>query len=232
MNYSQAQEQSHQHLANLYYIRRLRPPFFLMATTTIDTDTELSAVNSILGAIGQAPLTTLNFDNPEVSFIFNLLRDANVDTQAEGWHFNTEKHVKFAIDANGKIAIGNDILSMDLHDNYTKRTRDLVRRNGFLYDKTDHTDVFTQDLDLDIVRLYEFEDLPIVFRRYIIYRASRIAATQLVANAGLVRLLGVQEQQARAALQEYECNQADHSMFGFDEDSTYQTYQPFRNLRR
>ncbi len=203
-----------------------------MATTTIDTDTELSAVNSILGAIGQAPLTTLNFDNPEVSFIFNLLRDANVDTQAEGWHFNTEKHVKFAIDANGKIAIGNDILSMDLHDNYTKRTRDLVRRNGFLYDKTDHTDVFTQDLDLDIVRLYEFEDLPIVFRRYIIYRASRIAATQLVANAGLVRLLGVQEQQARAALQEYECNQADHSMFGFDEDSTYQTYQPFRNLRR
>ena len=203
-----------------------------MATTTIDIDTELSAVNSILGAIGQAPLTTLNFDNPEVSFIFNLLRDANVDTQAEGWHFNTEKHVKFAIDANGKIAIGNDILSMDLHDNYTKRTRDLVRRNGFLYDKTDHTDVFTQDLDLDIVRLYEFEDLPIVFRRYIIYRASRIAATQLVANAGLVRLLGVQEQQARAALQEYECNQADHSMFGFDEDSTYQTYQPFRNLRR
>ena len=203
-----------------------------MANTTIDTDTELSAVNSILGAIGQAPLTTLNFDNPEVSFIFNLLRDANVDTQAEGWHFNTEKHVKFAIDANGKIAIGNDILSMDLHDNYTKRTRDLVRRNGFIYDKEDHTDVFTQDLDLDVVRLYNFEDLPIVFRRYIIYRASRIAATQLVANAGLVRLLGVQEQQARAALQEYECNQADHSMFGFDENSTYQTYQPFRNLRR
>ena len=31
-----------------------------MATpTTIDTDTELSAVNSILGAIGQAPVTTL-----------------------------------------------------------------------------------------------------------------------------------------------------------------------------
>ena len=65
-----------------------------MATTTIDTDTELSAVNSILGAIGQSPLTELNFDNPEVSFIFNLLRDANVDTQTEGWHFNTEYHVK------------------------------------------------------------------------------------------------------------------------------------------
>ena len=203
-----------------------------MATTTIDTGTELSAVNSILGAIGQAPLTTLNFDNPEVSLIYNLLRDANVDTQAEGWHYNTEKHVKFAIDTNGKIAIGNDILSMDLHDNYTKRTRDLVRRNGFIYDKQDHTDVFTQDLDLDVVRLYNFEDLPIVFRRYITYRASRVAATKLVANPQLVKLLAQQEAIARAALMEYECNQGDHSMFGFDEDSSYQTYQPFRNLRR
>ena len=58
----------------------------------------------------------------------------------------------------------------------------------------------TDDIDLDVVRLYEFEDLPIPFRRFITYRASRIAATQLVANPGLVKLLAQQEQQARAAL--------------------------------
>jgi hypothetical protein len=189
-----------------------------MATTTIDLDTELSAVNNILGAIGQSPLTTLNFDNPEVSFIYNLLRDANVDTQAEGWHFNTEKHVKYTPDTNGKIAIGNDILSMDVHDNHIRRNYNLVRRNGFLYDKQDHTDVFTVDsIDLDVVRLYNFEDLPIVFRRFITYRASAAAATQLVANPNLVRLLTNQAGLARAALQEYECNQG---------------YQPWRNLRR
>ena len=203
-----------------------------MATTTIDLDTELSAVNNILGAIGQSPLTTLNFDNPEVSFIYNLLRDANVDTQAEGWHFNTEKHVKYSPDTNGKIAIGDDILSMDLNDNEARRTYNLVRRNGFLYDKQDHTDVFTSDIDLDVVRLYLFEDLPIVFRRFITYRASAAAATQLVANPNLVRLLTNQAGLARAALQEYECNQGDHNMFGFPDDTAYQTYQPWRNLRR
>ena len=203
-----------------------------MATTTIDIDTELSAVNNILGAIGQSPLTTLNFDNPEISFIYNLLRDANVDTQAEGWHFNTEKHIKFSPDANGKIAIGDDILSMDLNDNEARRTYNLVRRNGFLYDKQDHTDVFTSDIDLDVVRLYLFEDLPIVFRRFITYRASAAAATQLVANPNLARLLSNQASLARAALQEYECNQGDHSMFGFPDDTAYQTYQPWRNLRR
>ena len=213
-----------------------------MATTTIDIDTELSAVNNILGAIGQSPITTLGtvsetdgisaYDNPEIAFIYNLLRDANVDTQAEGWHFNTEKHIKFSPDTNGKIAIGDDILSMDLNDNEARRTYNLVRRNGFLYDKQDHTDVFTSDIDLDVVRLYLFEDLPIVFRRFITYRASAAAATQLVANPNLVRLLTNQAGLARAALQEYECNQGDHSMFGFPDDTAYQTYQPWRNLRR
>jgi len=217
---------------NLHFIRELRLPFFLMASTTIDIDTELSAVNNILGAIGQAPITTLNFDNPEVSFIYNLLRDANVDTQAEGWHYNTELHVKFSPDNNKKIAIGNDILSMDLHDNQARRHHDLVRRNGFLYDKSTHSDEFDGDIDLDIVRLYAFEDLPIVFRRFIVYRAASAAATQLVANPNLVRLLSNQAGLARAALQEYECNQADHSMMGFPEGTSYQTYQPFRNLRR
>ena len=213
-----------------------------MASTTIDIDTELSAVNNILGAIGQAPITTLGtvsvvngvsaYDNPEISFIYNLLRDANVDTQAEGWHFNTEKHVTFSPDSNKHILIGNDILSMDLHDNYTKRTSNLVRRNGRLYDKIDHTDEFDGDISLDVVKLYNFEDLPIVFRRFITYRASAAAATQLVANPNLVKLLGNQAGLARAALQEYECNQGDHNMFGFPDNTTYQTYQPWRNLRR
>ena len=206
-----------------------------MATTTIDIDTELSAVNNILGAIGQSPLTTLNFDNPEVSFIYNLLRDANVDTQAEGWHFNTEKHVRYTPDSvTGKIAIGNDILSMDVHNNHIRRDYNLVRRNGYLYDKQTHTDDFStiDSIDLDVVRLYNFEDLPIVFRRFITYRAAAAAATQLVANPNLVKLLGNQAGLARAALQEYECNQGDHNMFGFPDDSAHQTYQPWRNLRR
>ena len=153
-----------------------------MATTTTDTDTELSAVNAILGAIGQSPITSLVFDNPEVSFIYNLLRDSNVDVQAEGWHFNTEKHVAYSPDAvTKKIAIGNDILKMDMHDNWSERNFDVVKRNGYLYDKHDHTDEWDSAVDLDVVRLFSFEDLPTVFKRYIIYRSSRLAATQLVA---------------------------------------------------
>ena len=206
-----------------------------MDSTTIDLDTELSAVNSILGAIGQAPVTSLVFDNPEISFIFNLLRDANVDTQAEGWHFNTERHVRYTPDSvTGKIAIANDVLQLDVSEGWSRRTYDVVKRSGYLYDKIDHTDDFStiDSIDLDVVKMYNYEDLPTVFKRYITYRASRQAATQLVANPNLAKLITQQESLARAAIMEYECNQGNHSMFGFPENTAYQTYQPWKNLRR
>ena len=206
-----------------------------MASTTTDIETELSAVNSILGAIGQSPVTSLVFDNPEISFIYNLLRDSNVDIQNEGWHFNTEKHVTYTPDAvTGKIVIGNDILRMDVTDGWSKRQFDVVKRGGFLYDKYDHTDDWsdTTSINLDIVRLLTFEDLPMVFQRLIIARASARAAVQLISNPQLSSMLGQQEALARAACQEYECNQGNHTMFGFPEDSVHTTYQPWRNLTR
>ena len=130
-----------------------------MASTTIDTETELSAVNSILGAIGQSPITSISDGsaNPEVAFIYNLLRDSNVDVQSEGWHFNTEKHVAYEPDSTtGKIAIGTDILQMDVSEGWTHRKYDVVKRGGFLYDKFDHTFDWSDHtkVDLDITKLF------------------------------------------------------------------------------
>ena len=209
-----------------------------MASTTIDNETELSAVNAILGAIGQSPVTSINKTNPEIGFIYNLLRDANVDLQAEGWHFNTERHVKYTPqDVGGikKIAIGSDILKMDVTDGWSKRNYDVVKRNGYLYDKYDHTDDWdelTDGIDLDIVKLISYEDLPEVFKRYIIYKAAVRAATQLVGNPQLAQLLAQQEALSRAAIMEYECNQGNHTMFGLPEDSTSNAYHPWRALGR
>jgi len=59
---------------------------------TFQLDQELSAVNAILGAIGQAPVTNLNFQNPEIGLIYDIFKQCNVDVQQEGWHFNSEDH--------------------------------------------------------------------------------------------------------------------------------------------
>ena len=204
-----------------------------MAITTIDLDTELSAVNSILGSIGQSPLTTLNFNNPETAFVYNLLVEANKDIQNEGWHFNTEENLKVTPESTTKyITIPSNYLRYDLHDKRLDKSKDLVRRNGRLYDLVEHTDQFTEDLYLDIVTLYPFEDVPPVFQRYIISRASVRAAVQQVANKELAALLRLQEEAARANVMDYECNQGDHNFMGWPEKTSYAPYQPFQILNR
>ena len=96
--------------------------------TTVDIDTELSAVNAILGSIGQSPISTLDYDNPEVSFVYNILKETNIDVQNEGWTFNTENHIKNSNrDSNNKFVVPSDVVRIDGTDEWD-RTRDFVRR--------------------------------------------------------------------------------------------------------
>ena len=85
--------------------------------TTFDTETELSSVNSILGAIGQSPVTTLDYTNPEISFVYQLLSESNRDVQNEGWHFNTEYHYPLVPDSDDEIKFPDNILRLDYHEN-------------------------------------------------------------------------------------------------------------------
>jgi len=209
--------------------------------STIDPDTELSAVNTILGAIGQSPVTTLGtvstvnnistYQNPEIAFVYNLLKESNIDVQNEGWSFNIENHYKKSPDNNKHIVFDTNALRMDLSDAEDK-FHDVVRRDGKLYDKVNHTNEWDNDIYVDIVWLFEFEDLPSIFKRLITYKAAGRAAAQLVTNPQLVQLLALQEQAARATCVEYECNQGDHNFLGYPHESSFNTYKPYIGLAR
>jgi hypothetical protein len=203
-----------------------------MQATTFQYDTELSAINSILAAIGQAPIPTLNYENPEVHLIYNLLQESNRDVQSEGWVFNTERDYPLLPAADGCIYIPDNILEMDKTGNAVVRDTNVVKRGGKLYDKLNHTYKFSGEQRLDITWLFPFEDIPTVFQRYITYRASSRAATQIVTNSELTKLLSQQEALSRSACMEYECNQGDYTMFGTPEYSAYSPYKPYRALFR
>ena len=217
-------------------------------TTQLATDTELSAVNSILGSIGQAPVTTLGavttdvtnsgqeivntFANPQIAIIHNLLMEVTKDVQNEGWHFNKQDNKKVSPDGNGNFLIPNNYLRYDVHGGLYDRNLDVVRKNGKLYDNVRDTDVFTGDLYFDITYLLDFNDVPPAIQRYIIARASVRAATQLVSNPDLVKLLQLEEAQTRSSALEYDCEQGDHTFFGFPQESNYRSYQPYKSLIR
>ena len=211
-----------------------------MTTTTVDIDTELSAVNAILGSIGQSPVSGLDFANPEISFIYNLLKESNQDVQNEGWTFNVEYHIKNSSKtSDNKFIIPSDVIAIDGTDAWDK-TRDFVRRKDSsdgiwkVYDRVNHTFEFPDDdyFYFNYVRRLLFEDIPAPFQRYIIYKASGRAAVQLVSNAQLQKMLATYEAQARAACMEYECNQGDHNFMGWPDESAYQSYKPYQMLRR
>ena len=210
-----------------------------MTTTTVDIDTELSAINAILGSIGQSPINQLDFQNPEIAFIYNILKEVNQDVQTEGWTFNIEYHIKETVDpTTNKIVIESDVIRIDNTDEWD-RTRDFVRRKDSdslwkMYDRVNHTFEYPDDdyFYVNKVRLLSFEDIPAPFQRYIVYRASGRAAVQLVSNADLQKMLATYEAQARAACVEYECNQGDHNFMGWPDESAYQSYKPYTMLRR
>ena len=161
-------------------------------TTQIATDTELSAVNSILGSIGQSPITSLTtgnpLANPEIALVHNLLMEVSKDVQNEGWHFNKEDHVLLSPDSNGNYIIPTNYLRFDVHEGLYDKTIDVVKKAGKLYNTVTHTDVFSGDHYFDITYLRDFEDVPSAIQRYIIARASVRAATQIVSNSDLVQL--------------------------------------------
>jgi hypothetical protein len=205
-----------------------------MPFPTYAVSTELDAVNQILSSVGQAPVTTLDLQNPEVSIVLNTLREVNRQVQAEGWIFNTEREYELTPDnETNEIAYPFNMLQIDANTRYHKDEFDLVRRSGKLYDRLNHTYTFTDAIKADVVWYFDFTDVPPAIQAYITARAARMCATKMVGDRELNGLLQEQEGLTRATAIEYDCNQGDYSMFGFrDGQNYYNSYQPFLALRR
>ena len=205
-----------------------------MPFPTYAVSTELDAVNQILSSVGQAPVTTLDLQNPEVSIVLNTLREVNKQVQGEGWIYNTERSYELVPDSTSKeILYPSNMLQIDTNVEAHRNEYDVVRRNGKLYDRLKHTYQFTENVKADVVWLFDFTDIPPAIQAYITARAARMCAVKMVGDRELQALLQEQELMTRAAAIEYECNQGDYSMFGFqDGKHYYNSYQPFQALMR
>lgn len=195
--------------------------------------TELAAVNQIIGAVGQAPVTTLNQTNPDVAIAYDTLIEVNREVQAEGWSFNTETEYPFTPDTNGEILVPSNILLIDLSNIYENNGYEVVLRGGKLYNKINHTFIWEDQVKCDVVWLFDFSDLPTPFRDFVTARAAVQASTKMVGESTVYQMLQQKEAMARANAMEYECNQGNYSFFGMPRGNNfYNSYQPFKTLAR
>ena len=183
-----------------------------MAFPTTNSAQELPAVNQILQSCGQAPVTTLDQTNPDVAIAYSTLLQVSQEVQAEGWSYNIEYDYEFTPDTNNEILIPNNVLQLDLAPEYT--TKDVIRRNGKLYDKVEHTYTFTDKVKCDVVWLFDWVDLPTPIQDYIVARAASIVSSRIVGDTTQFQMLSQKEAYNRAMALEYECNQGDYTFFG------------------
>ena len=205
-----------------------------MAFSPTDARTELGAVNEILAAIGQAPVTTLEQTNPDVAICYNTLIQISREVQSQGWAFNIEREFPLTPDTSNEISVPNNYLRIDLSPYYNINRYEAVIRNGKLYNKSDHTYSWTEStVYVDIVWFFTWEDLPAPIQDYIISRAASITSQRLVGDNNQYELLKDKEASTLVIAQEYETQQGEYTMFGRARNgSYYQPYQPYQTLMR
>jgi hypothetical protein len=181
----------------------------------LETSDELAAVNDMLAAIGESPVNTLEGDtNADVANARRILNKVNTEVQSKGWTFNIEEAVQLTPDTFSKlINYMPDYLSVKSPSGTTV----YINRGGYLYDRTERTDQFTAPVEVNMIRLKSFEEMPVQFRTYIIAKASRRFNIRFFGAAEIEATLQEEENDAWQAVQEYELDYGKFNMLDGDQ---------------
>ena len=204
-----------------------------MAFPTTNAAQELPAINQILMACGQAPVTTLDETNPDVAIAYQTLLEVSREVQSEGWTFNKEAHYEMTPNTDDEIIIPTNVLQIDLTQ-ANAGDKKVIRRNGKLYDKQNHTDKWTNGvIEVDVLWFFDWVDLPRPIQDYITTRAATITSSRIVGDQTQYQILQQKEAYMRAMALEYETTQGDYSFFGEPDGAhPYVGYQPYHALKR
>ncbi len=176
--------------------------------------TKLEAVNTMIGVIGESPVNTISGSSLPVSVVtaLNVLDEVSREVQSEGWHYNTEYEYPLVRNASNKFSLPANVLKIDTPvDKYLDI--DIVQRGTTLYDRKNHTDVFSEDLDVTITFELNFEELPQQFRSYITIRAARKFANRFLGSQEIESFTLRDEVNAKATAVDSDSDNADRTIF-------------------
>ena len=178
--------------------------------------TKLEAVNTMISVIGESPVNTITGQTSlPITAIqaISTLDETSRAVQSEGWHCNTEHEYELTPDSNtSKITLPNNTLKFDL-DPLLYTDTDPVQRGLKLYDRKNHTEVWTQNVKGTITFELEFEDLPEQIRHYVTVKAARIFANRFICNREIEGFTLREEVEAKARAIDSDSENADRTIF-------------------
>lgn len=177
--------------------------------------TKLEAVNTLLTAIGEAPVNSLTSGLVDAETAETILDSVSREVQSQGWNFNTDYEREFTLDSNNQIIVPPDVLRIDMAERRTT-SLDVVARGNKLYNRATNSFYFDSAISsvkMNAVVLLNFEDLPESARRYVTIRSARIFQDRVVGSDVLHSFHQRDELVALVELKDADSQVSDHNIF-------------------
>jgi hypothetical protein len=177
--------------------------------------TKLEAVNIIISVIGEAPVNTITGVSLPVTAIqaISTLDETSKAVQSEGWHCNTEHEYELTPDSvTSKITLPQNTLKFDL-DPLLYTDSDPVQRGLKLYDRKNHTEIWTKSVKGSITFELEFAHLPEQLRHYITVKSARVFANRFIGTREIEGFTLREEVEAKARAIDSDSENADRTIF-------------------
>lgn len=177
------------------------------------TQAELDAINDILSSVGEAPVNTLEGDsNLDVVNARRILAKINRQEQTKGWTFNIDEGATLRPDVFTKlITYSQDFLLVQSAGGTI-----YVNRGGYLYDRVARTDQFSSTVNVNLIRLVSYEEMPEAFKEYIVARASKQFNIRFFGAPDVDTILQNEITDLYQTVMEYELDYGAYNIFSSD----------------
>ena len=177
---------------------------------------KLSAVNTLLAIIGEAPVNSLNAPlTGDASLAERTLDEVSREVQGAGWSWNTMLYDSIPLDAStGQSQLPSNTLAVRFNP-ISYPSQRFVLRGIRLFDRVRNSYDLrgslgisvtggSSDLVAEVVEELDWDSIPETGRRYIMIRAGRMFANRAVTSASLESYTGEDEERALQILKRTE----------------------------
>jgi hypothetical protein len=177
---------------------------------------KLSAVNTLLAIIGEAPVNSLNAPlTGDASLAERTLDEVSREVQGAGWSWNTMLYDSIPLDAStGQSQLPSNTLAVRFNPILYPSQR-FVLRGLRLFDRVNNSYDLrgslgitvsgnTSDLVAEVIEELEWDSIPETGKRYIMIRAGRMFANRAVTSASLEAYTAEDEKNALQILKRTE----------------------------
>jgi len=120
--------------------------------------TALDVVNQCLASMGETPINAIDADHPFVAAALLKFKTASTQEQAQGWWFNTDLVILRPDAVTKFVYVPNDAIGVNPNDAGSA----WVIRGRRLYDRYHSTYEFAGNVQVELVRELDFDDLPLL----------------------------------------------------------------------